>query len=70
MLDEALDRLDVLDANQARIVELRFFSGFSIEDTATVLGISDSTVKREWRSAKAWLRRELSESSIAKAPKE
>lgn len=58
-LDDALTRLAKLDPQQARIVELRFFSGFSIEDTAAVLGISPSSVKREWRAAKAWLRHEL-----------
>lgn len=58
-LDDALTRLAKLDPQQARIVELRFFSGFSIEDTAAVIGISPSSVKREWRAAKAWLRHEL-----------
>jgi len=58
-LDDALNRLAELDPQQAQIVELRFFSGFSIEDTADVLGISPSSVKREWRVAKAWLRHEL-----------
>ncbi|HEY2866530.1 MAG TPA: ECF-type sigma factor, partial [Pyrinomonadaceae bacterium] len=58
-LDDALNRLAAIDAQQARIVELRFFSGFSIEDTADVLGISPSSVKRDWRAAKAWLRHEL-----------
>jgi RNA polymerase sigma factor (TIGR02999 family) len=58
-LDDALNRLAVLDPQQAQIVQLRYFSGFSIEDTADVLGISPSTVKREWRAAKAWLRHEL-----------
>ena len=58
-LDDALTRLAKLDPQQARIVELRFFSGFSIEDTAVVLGISPSSVKRDWRAAKAWLRHEL-----------
>jgi RNA polymerase sigma factor (TIGR02999 family) len=58
-LDDALSRLAAFDPQQARIVELRYFSGFSIEDTAEVLGISPSTVKREWRAAKAWLRHEL-----------
>jgi RNA polymerase sigma factor (sigma-70 family) len=58
-LDDALNRLAVLDPQQAQIVELRYFSGFSIEDTADVLGISPSTVKREWRAAKAWLRHQL-----------
>jgi RNA polymerase sigma factor (TIGR02999 family) len=58
-LDDALNRLAAMDPQQARIVELRFFSGFSIEDTADVLGISPSSVKRDWRAAKAWLRHEL-----------
>ena len=58
-LDDALDRLAEIDPEQARIVELRYFSGFSIEETAAILGISPSTVKRDWRAAKAWLRREL-----------
>ena len=58
-LDDALNRLAQFDPTQARIVELRYFSGFTIEETASVLGISDSTVKREWRVAKAWLRHEL-----------
>ena len=60
-LDDALNRLAELDPPQARIVELRFFSGFTIEETASVMGLSDSTVKREWRVAKAWLRHELEE---------
>jgi RNA polymerase sigma factor (TIGR02999 family) len=58
-LDDALNRLAAMDPQQARIVELRFFSGFSIEDAADVLGISPSSVKRDWRAAKAWLRHEL-----------
>jgi len=58
-LDEALDRLAGLDARQSRIVELRFFSGLNEEETGHVLGISSRTVKRDWRSAKAWLFREL-----------
>ena len=58
-LDNALSRLAEFDPQQARIVELRYFSGFSIEDTAGVLGVSPTTVKREWRAAKAWLRHEL-----------
>jgi RNA polymerase sigma factor (TIGR02999 family) len=58
-LDEALTRLEKLDARQSRIVEFRFFSGLSIEETAEVLSISPATVKREWSMAKAWLRREL-----------
>ncbi|MBI4904012.1 MAG: sigma-70 family RNA polymerase sigma factor [Acidobacteria bacterium] len=58
-LDEALQRLAELDPQQSRIVELRFFAGLSIEDAATALGISASTVKRDWNVAKAWLHREL-----------
>ncbi|MBS1793733.1 MAG: sigma-70 family RNA polymerase sigma factor [Acidobacteria bacterium] len=58
-LDDALKRLAEYDETQARIVELRFFGGLTIEETAEVLEISDSTVKREWRMAKAWLRAQL-----------
>jgi RNA polymerase sigma factor (TIGR02999 family) len=59
-LDEALDRLAVIDAQQSRLVELRFFSGLTIEEAAVALGISAGTVKREWSTAKAWLFREMS----------
>jgi RNA polymerase sigma factor (sigma-70 family) len=59
-VDRALTRLAELDANQARIVELRYFSGLTVEETAHVLGISPRTVKREWRLAKAWLYEQLS----------
>ncbi len=59
-LDQALDRLAAIDEQQSRIVELRYFSGLSIEQTAKVLGISTATVKRDWRIAKAMLRREIS----------
>ena len=58
-LDEALTRLALLDERQARIVELRFFSGLNVEETAEALGISKATVKNEWRTAKAWLFQEL-----------
>ncbi len=58
-LDEALKTLEKLDQRQARIVELRFFGGLSIEETAYVLKISETTVKREWTFAKAWFQREL-----------
>jgi len=54
-LDAALARLDERDPDQARIVELRYFSGLSVEETAAVLGKSPRTIKREWRVAKAWL---------------
>lgn len=59
-LDEALGRLEEIDPQQSRIVELRFFSGLSVEETAAVLGISAATVKRDWSVAKAWLHREIS----------
>jgi len=58
-LDDALDALAIRDPQQARIVELRFFSGLSIEETADVVGVSPSTIKREWNFAKAWLAREM-----------
>lgn len=58
-LDECLTALAELDPQQAKVVELRFFAGLSIEETAEVLGVSDSTVKREWRVARAWLLREM-----------
>lgn len=58
-LDEALERLAILDARQARVVELRYFGGLTIEETAETLDLSPATVKREWLSAKAWLLREL-----------
>ena len=54
-LDEALSRLANLDPQQSRIVELRFFGGLTIEETAEVLRISPATIKREWTTAKAWL---------------
>ena len=58
-LDRALNKLATLDPQQGRLIELRFFGGLSIEDTSVVLGISPATVKREWATARAWLRREL-----------
>jgi RNA polymerase sigma factor (TIGR02999 family) len=58
-LDEALDRLAAKEAHLAKIVELRFFSGLDVVETAKVLGVSESTIKRDWQMAKAWLRREL-----------
>ena len=63
-LDEALVELAQLDPRKARIVELRFFGGMSVDETAEFLGISPATALREWNKAKAWLYRELS------APKE
>jgi len=58
-LDEALNRLTEKEAHLAKIVELRFFSGLDVAETAEILGISESTVKRDWQMAKAWLHREL-----------
>jgi RNA polymerase sigma factor (TIGR02999 family) len=58
-LNDALDRLALLDARQAKIVELRYFGGLSIEETAEALDISPATIKREWATARAWLKREL-----------
>jgi RNA polymerase sigma factor (TIGR02999 family) len=58
-LDEALKTLSSMDPQQGRVVELKFFAGLSIEDTSEVLGISSSTVKRDWITARAWLYREL-----------
>jgi RNA polymerase sigma factor (TIGR02999 family) len=58
-LDDALNQLAALDPQQSRLVELRFFGGLSIEETSVVLGVSPSTVKREWATARAWLQREM-----------
>lgn len=61
-LDEALEGLARLNAQQSQIVELRFFSGLSIDDTSEVLGVSAATVKRHWTTARAWLYREMNRS--------
>ena len=58
-LDDALSKLAEVDERQSRVIELRFFGGLSIEDTAAVLGISPATVKREWTMARVWLHREM-----------
>jgi RNA polymerase sigma factor (TIGR02999 family) len=58
-LDDALTNLAAMDAQQSRIVELRFFGGLTVEEVAEVIGVSPATVKREWSMAKAWLYREL-----------
>ena len=63
-LDRALERLAAFDAQQARVVELRFFAGLTIEETASALSISTATVKRDWAVARAWLRRELVTSAV------
>ena len=58
-LDEALQRMEQMDPRRSRIVELRFFGGLSVKETAGVLGVSEETVMRDWKVARAWLRREL-----------
>jgi RNA polymerase sigma factor (TIGR02999 family) len=58
-IEELLTRLATIDPQQARVVELRFFAGLSVEETAQALAISDRTVKRDWAMAKAWIQREL-----------
>ncbi len=58
-LDEALKSLEILDQRKSRVVELRYFGGMSIEETASVLKVSQQTVQRDWRFAKSWLMREL-----------
>jgi RNA polymerase sigma factor (TIGR02999 family) len=60
-LDLALEKLSRVDEQKARVIELRFFGGLSVEETAETLGISPSTVAREWRVARVWLHRELAE---------
>ena len=62
-LDQALDRLALIDQQQSRLVELRFFSGLTIEEAAVALGTSPGTVKRDWSTARAWLFREMSRSA-------
>ncbi len=59
-LDDALNKLSEMSPRQSRIVELRFFGGLSIEETAEFLGVSSATVEREWAVARAWLYREIS----------
>lgn len=66
-LDEALNRLAQLDPRQGKIVELRFFGGLTVEETAEVLGISPKTVKRDWSIAKAWLHGDLKHSDAISA---
>ena len=60
-LDESLSRLEKLDARQARIIELRYFGGLTVDDVAKILDLSPTSVRREWTSAKAWLYGELKE---------
>jgi RNA polymerase sigma-70 factor (ECF subfamily) len=58
-IDEALERLTAIDPQQARVVEMRYFGGLTVEETAAALAIAPRTVKREWAMAKAWLRTEI-----------
>ena len=58
-LDAALSRLETVEPRWSRLVELRFFAGLSVEETAAALGLSPSTVKRDWNLARAWLYREI-----------
>ena len=60
-LDDALQRLAVVDPRKSRVVEMRYFGGLSVEETAEVLRVSSDTIMRDWRLAKTWLRRDLSE---------
>ena len=59
LLDDVLNALEQVDARKGRVVELRFFGGLSVEETAEVLKVSQETVHRDWRLAKAWLTREM-----------
>lgn len=61
-LDEALNRLQELDPDQAKLVELRFFGGLTVEEAAEVMGVSTATIEREWRMARAWLHHQLTAS--------
>ena len=62
-LDDALNELALLDPQQSKVVEMRFFGGLTVEETARVLGISPATVKREWETARAWLHHQMSRAS-------
>jgi RNA polymerase sigma factor (sigma-70 family) len=59
LLDSALEKLKALDARAAEVVELRFFAGLSLEDTAGALQVSSKTIQRVWTAARAWLRKEI-----------
>ena len=67
-LDDTLARLGTFDQQKARVVELRYFGGLTVEQVAAVLGISERTVAREWRLARAWLRRELGGEDVVDGP--
>jgi RNA polymerase sigma factor (TIGR02999 family) len=68
-IDDALERLAEHDLDQARIVEMRFFAGLSVEEVAHVMGVSARTIKRQWRMARAWLFRELQRSRAEAGPR-
>jgi RNA polymerase sigma factor (TIGR02999 family) len=67
-LDRALTHLEAVDAEQGRIVELRFYGGLTVEETAAVMGVSPATIKREWAMAKGWLFRALTGGSAPAPP--
>jgi RNA polymerase sigma factor (TIGR02999 family) len=67
-LNEALDRLSEADQQLARLVEMRYFAGLTIEETADILGVSAPTVKRDWSVARAWLSRQLSKAAVPASP--
>jgi RNA polymerase sigma factor (TIGR02999 family) len=69
-LDEALTKLSTIDPRKSRVVELRYFAGMSVEETAEILGISPKTVMREWAMARAWLYRELNQGNSMDRAKE
>jgi RNA polymerase sigma-70 factor, ECF subfamily len=64
-LDDAMEALAVKDARKSQVVELRFFGGLSVEETAEVLKVSPDTVHRDWRLAKAWLAREMGKAATS-----
>jgi len=67
-VDEALTRLEEIDPRKSRVVELRFFAGMSVEETAEAMELSERTILREWNLAKAWLRLEIMSSSERTSP--
>ena len=69
-LDDALKVLDELDERKSRIVELRYFGGLTVDETAQVLGVSDKTVMRDWNLAKAWLYQQLSQTNLTRLLRE
>jgi RNA polymerase sigma factor (TIGR02999 family) len=64
-LDDALTRLEALDERKAKVVHLRFFGGFTVEETAEIIGVASATVRRDWTLAKAWLRKEMTARTYA-----